>query len=303
MAYLERNESQTRRVVQSSMTSTTTRTSSVRRASSERSEVKMEIKGPAFEQQEITMFTRHGFTPSTESRQWQSSGNTRINYSSFDQQSLVFDTSSGGRALAEGRSVAEHRTKSPDRSNEPHSPPVEVVLKEKSQFKIPEWMEEKKSPEEKRKSSYTSQINLLLKYPTNYSPKRNSPDPKKVQHERPIHPEVTTREKAAIPILSLDDFNKEDEDDDDGDDDDEFEEVIVVMDVQRRPIWRKGLEKPKPQAVKAGVPVEDLLQVPTPKVKRETVPDKLSIDERIEYVERPPLVHEALDLAGILDNL
>lgn len=296
MSSIERQESQSRRVVQSSMVSTATRTTSVRRVTSESSEVKMETKRSSFPAQEVTLFTRHGFDSSTEFRRWKSSSSNSIEFNSFDQRSLLFNTSGGNRRLNEARDVTEHGSKSPDRDREP---PLKAVVKEKSEIQTPDWMEEKESPELKRKIYDTATIDLLLKYPLDNSPKANILDLRKTKYESPIRPEVAKREKAAIPILSLDDFDKQDEDDED----DEFE-VIVVLDVQRRPTWRKGLERPKPQPVKVGARVEDLLQLPgKPKVKPESDLDMSAVDERIEYVERPLVAHEGLDLTGILDNL
>ena len=301
MAHTERQESQSRRVVRTSMVSTTTRTTSLRRVSSERREVKMEIKGSPFPAQEVNLFTRHVFDSSTESMRWQSGSNNSIDFNSFDRRSLPFNTSGVGRTQTEARGMTENGSKSSSRDYEP---PMEAVVKEKSDIQTPEWMEEKQSPEPKRKIYDTALIDLLLKYPLDNSPNASILDPKKTKYESRIRPEVAKREKAAIPILSLDDFDKKDDNDDD-DDYDEFEEVIVVMDVQRKPIWRKGLEKPKPQPFKVGTRVEDLLQLPAamPKVKSYNDTDKSSVDEKIESVERPPVVHEGLDLEGILENL
>lgn len=297
MSHKERQESQSRRVVQSSLVSTTTRTTSMRRVTGESSQVKMETKSSSFPAQEVPLFTRHGFDSSTEFRRWHSSSSNSIDFNSFDQRSLPFNTSGGGKTLTEARDVTEHSSKFPNRDREP---PLKAVVKEKSEIQTPEWMEEKESPEPKRKIYDAATIDLLLKYPLDDSPKANISDPQKTKYESRIYPKVAKREKAAIPILSLDDFDKQDEDDED----DEFEEVIVVLDVQRRPTWRKGLERPKPQPVKVGARVEDLLQLPgKPKVKPERDLDMSAVDERIEYVDRPLVALKGLDLTGILENL
>lgn len=243
------------------------------------------------------MFSKQENASMSESSQSRGGSNRSIGSSSANQRSIVTETIGGGKALTEGRRALEHPTTFPDHGDDTESP-VMVVQKDKSQVEMPEWMEERKSPETRRRSREILDISYLLKYPKS-GRKKDRPDPRRVQYESTIRPEVAKRDKAVISMLSL-------EDSDDEDDDDEFEEVIIVMDVQRRPIWRRGLERARPEPQKVGVPIEDLLKdlkPPTPKVKRESTPDGHSIDEKIESVERPPAVHEAMDLAGILENL
>ena len=296
MAYQGRYENQSKRIVQSSMTTTTTKTTSFRsqRSSLERSEVKMEIKGPTFGSHDIKMVSREEHSSMTESRQWKSGTSRGIgNYSSFNQQSLVSDMIGGGKAITEGRRGVGHSTTSHGHGDES---PVVVVQKERPQFETPEWMEERLTPETKRRNPEVLDINIFLKYPSGYSPKRNAPDPRKMQHESTIRPEIAKRDQS-VPVLRPEDFE------DDDDDDDEFEEVFIIVDVQRKPLWRKGLEKPKPQPQKIGKPIQDLLELSPRRVKRESPPDKLATDEKIESLQRTPVVYEGRDLASILQEL
>ncbi|KAL9981163.1 hypothetical protein ACROYT_G009831 [Oculina patagonica] len=252
MAYQDRYGSQSRRIVHSSMTSTTTKTTSIRsqRSSLERSEVKMEMNGSRFGSHDIKMFSRQEHSSMTESKQWNSSSNRGINYSSFNQRSLISDMIGGGKALTGGRSGVEHSTTS---LGHPDESPVEVVQKERPQVETPEWLEERSSPETKRRNPEVLDIDIFLSYPRGHSPKRNqAPDPRKVQYESAIRPEVAKRDQS-VPMLRPEDFEDED------DDDDEFEEVFIVVNVQKSPLWRKGLEKPKPEPPKIGKPIHDLL--------------------------------------------
>lgn len=171
-------------------------------------------------------------------------------------------------------------------------------------------MEERSSLETKRRNPEVSDINNLLKYPNSYVPEMASPDPMKVQYmyEGTIRPEVAKRDNS-VPVLQ--DFEVDDEDDED-EEYDEFEEVIVIVDVQRKPVWHRGLELPKAETQKVGIPIQDLLQLPTRRVKRESALDKLSIDsnnnditiidEKIEFVQRPAVVQEAQNLASIFQG-
>jgi len=151
-----------------------------------------------------------------------------------------------------------------------------------------------------------------LKYSNCYVPKLVSPDPRKVQYESTIRPEIAKRDNS-VPLLQ--DFEDDDEDDEDDEEEeyDEFEEVIVIVDVRRKPVWHRGLELPKAEQQKVGVPIQDLLQLPTRRVKRESAQDKLSIDnnsnditiidEKIESVQRHAVVQEAQALASIFQGL
>ena len=183
----------------------------------------------------------------------------------------------------------EERITKPFRGGDEH--PIVLVRKERSQIDVPEWMEERKSPNAKRRGIEISNINAFLRYPSDYfSLRRRTPEADRV-NESKIRPEVAKRDKTEIPMILDDDEEEEEESDEEYD---EFEEEIVIVDVRRKPIWRKGLEIPKPQPQKAGVPIEDLLEIPTLKAaKQESAPDKL-IDEKIDSMERPPVVYAEL---------
>ena len=191
------------------------------------------------------------------------------------------------------------------------SVPVLPVQREKPAFVTPEWMEERPSPKTRSRNPDVSDISNLLKYSNCYVPKMVLPDPMKVQYESTIRPKVAKRDNS-VPVLQ--DFEVDDEDDED-EEYDEFEEVIVIVDVQRNPVWHRGLELPKAETQRVGVPIQDLLQLPTRSVKRESSLDKLSIDsnsndititiidEKIEFVQRPVVVQEAQNLASIFQGV
>ena len=248
----------------------------------------MNMEGSSYGSHDTREFSRQDHASMTESRSWHSVNNRGINYNSHNQPTLATEMIGGGKAMR----AMGHPTMSADSDDESS---VVVVQKEKPTFVTPDWMEERPSPETKRRNPDVLDINILLKYPSGYVPKRNTPDPRKVQYESTIRPEVANRDNST-PVLRVEDFE-------DDDDDDEFEEVIVVVDVQRKPLWRKGLAKPKPERPKFGVPIHNLLQLPTRRVKREPAPDNLFTDEKVESVQRPPLNYEAMDLEGILKNL
>lgn len=334
---------------------TSTETTPVRK----KSVAKVELKVPPFGLYEITMFCPQDYASVGESRQWHGGSN---NYNSFNHQSVVSERNRGGNRHRGGESS------------------VPVVQKEKPEFVTPEWMEEQSSPETKRRNPEDLEMNVLLKYPNSYVPKRKAPDPSKVRYESAIRPEVAKRDKSVpvlpvqkdkpafvtpewmevragspetkcrnpevsdidillnyansyIPVPKMDapdprkvryestirpevakrnnsvpvlqDF----EDDDDEDEYEEFEEEIVIVDIRRKPAWHRGLDLPRSEPQKVGLPIEDLLQLPTQKVKRESAQDKLSIDnnsndiniidEKIESVQRLAVVQEAHDWASI----
>ena len=289
MSYLlDRYESQ-RRLPQTK--TTTTKTTSFQSQRSEPREVKMEMEGSSYRSHDMQAFSRQDHASMTESRQWYSGTNRGIYYSSFKQPSLESKMIGGDRAMTEDWRVMGHPTMSADRDEESS---VVVVQREKPAFVTPEWMEERPSPETRRRNLEVLDINILLKYPSSYAPKRNAPDPRKLQYESTIRPEVAKRDNSA-PVLRDEDFEE--------DDDDEFEEEIIVVDVQRKPLWRKGLAKPKPERPKVGVPIHHLLQLPARRVKQESVPDRFFIDEKVESVQRPPMNYEAVDLKSILEKL
>ena len=289
MAYRERYKNQSTQIEINIGKETSTKRTPVRK----KSEAKMELKGPPFGLYEITMFSPQGQASMTEPRQWHSGTHGGIN--SFYHQSVFSERISGGNGHHGGESS------------------VLVIQKEKPALVTPEWMEERPSAETKRQNPEDLDIDVLLKYPNSYVPKRNAPDPSKVQYESTIRPEVAKRDNP-VPVLQ-DQFEDDDYQDDENNEDDEydeFEEVIVIVDVQRKPVWHRGLELPRSEPQKVGVPIQDLLQLPTRRVKTESVQEKLYIDnncnditiidEKIESVQRPAVVQEVQALASIFQG-
>lgn len=288
--------------------------------------INFEVKGEAFPKHDVKTVENKGYTTTitTGSPGGKTEGNS---YSSVYKRTVVTKTIGG----PENRSVVEHSTTSSRGEGEQ---PIWVVKKEKSKFDVPEWMEESKSPEEKRKNPELSDISVQLKYPGGYKSQMKEPDEK--ANESKIRPAVATREKPDISILSLEKIARENEkkkdeikgsektevqstppladkeaDDDDEDEEeedeeedeeeyDEFEEEIVVMEVTRKARFPKALETPKPEPEKVGVPIEDLLEIPTLQVQQESAPvDELFFEEKIEAVERQPQVFsEAPDFSS-----
>ena len=224
----------------------------------------------------------------------------------FQSYSSVYERSDATKFIGRGnnRRFLEPVTKSSDRSDEL---PIVPVMKKKNQFDVPEWMVEQKSPGTERRDVDISDINAFLKYPSNYFPRRKELGDK--VKESKIYSEVAKREKQDIPMLPAEEDDEEESDEEETDDEgseeesDEFEEEIVVMNVRRNPLWRKGLQIPKPEPEKVGIPVEDLLEIPTLEAKQESAPDELLIDEKIEFVERPPVVHAEVADFCILEKL
>lgn len=239
-------------------------------------------------------------------------------YSSVYKRTVVTKTIGGG----DNQSVVEHSTTSFGRDD---GHPIVVVKKDGRQIEVPDWMEERNSPATQRKQVENSDISIHLKYPGDYAAEKKQREEK--ANERVIRPEVAKRDKPDISILSLEDAVKErekekeevrsaptqpalagdegddededeDEDDEDDEDDeeyDEFEEEIVVMEVNRKLAFPKGLEIPKPESKKEGAPIEDLLDVPTLQMEQESSPvDELLLEEKIKPVERPPVAYSEL---------
>lgn len=271
------------------VTSTTTTSSGIESDRGNRSLVEMTTKqAPGFPRHDVKMFARDEFST-------MSSGpfsNGRNSYGSVYERSFTTTTIGGG---GESRRFIEHITKPSGRGDE-H--PIVLVRKERSQIDVPEWMEERKSPNAERRGVDISSLKAFLKYPSDYSLRKRKPEADRV-NESKIRPEVAKLDKTEIPMILDDDDEEEEESDEEYD---EFEEEIVIVDIRRKPIWRKGLEIPKPQPQKAGVPIEDLLEIPTLKAKQESAPDKL-IDEKIDSTERPPVVYAELPDFGVLENL
>lgn len=273
------------------------------------SQVKVEIKGQPFQKHDINMFGSRGYTTITTD----SSGGNNHGNNTVYQRSVVTKTIGGGGG---GTKVVEHSTKTSGHGGE-H--PIVVVKKEKSQINMPEWMDEKSSPGTTRRNPEPLDISAHLKYPSGYAPKKKEPESR--ANESKIHAEVAKRDKPVISMLSLEDIvnqkkkevkkpdkteekpaapqpspaDEEDEDEDEEEEDgeyDEFEEEIVVMDVRRKARFPKGLEIPKPEAEKGpGIPIEDLLDLPTIEAGQESAPGENLIDEKIESEERQPTVY------------
>ena len=234
---------------------------------------------------------------------------------------LEFKRTSISRLIGgdENRSADERSTTTSGRDGE-H--PIVIVKKDRPQIDTPEWMEERKSPGAQRRILENSDISVHLKYPRDNALEKNEPEEK--ANESTIQPDVAKRDKPDISILDLeeavkekekdqqpastveDEEEEEDDDDDDDDDDDEeeeegeydeFEEEFVVMEVSRNPRFPKGLEIPEPEPEKVGIPIEDLLEIPTLQVEQNSAPDDgLSVEEKIESEERNRVVFSELPI-------
>lgn len=235
-------------------------------------------------------------------------------YSSVYKKSVVTKRMDGD----ENRSEFERSTTTSDDKNRI------VVVKTDRKIDMPDWMEESKSPGTTRQNLDSSDISIHLKYPTkdvtdknesgekaNESKiqaelaKRDRPDisiddlEDLLQQKEKEKPEVKRKEKEmkpAPPESTPDDDEDENEDDEDDEDEDgeydEFEEEIVIIEVNRKYRFPKGMEAPKPVPKKAGIPIEDLLEIPTMQIQQESTPDDkpLMEEEDIESTERPPIV-------------
>ena len=164
----------------------------------------------------------------------------------------------GRRSIGQSRKCSDHVSEQP----------IMIVTRgRRSRIEVPEWMEERKCPETEYQPSDISDIDDLLKYPADYSPREKEIDDN-VEEDR-IHPEFTKRNKQLVPVIS--DKNGVSESDEDSS---EFEEEIVVVEVQRKPSWNKKLESPRqvevPEWIKerksSGTecqPIDGLLKYPT----------------------------------------
>ena len=272
------------------------------------SHVNVDIKGQPFQTHNINMFERKGHTTITTGT---SAGDNPAATDTVYQRSVITKTIGGGDG---GTTIVERSTKTSSHGGED---PIMIVKKEKSQINVPEWMVEQSSPEAKDKTAEMSDINIHLKYSSDYNPKKKDLEPS--VNESRIQSEVAKRDKPDISMLTLGDVVKEmekgdeeetkkteekpappqvaaeeaeddDEDDDDDDDSevDEFEEEIVVMEVRRKPRYHKALEIPAPVKEKVGIPIEDLLELPTMEGAQESVPDKTLIEEKVVAVKLEP---------------
>ena len=227
----------------------------------------------------------------------------------------------------ENRSELQRSTTSSDDENQI------VVVKTDRKIDMPDWMEESKSPGTKRQNLDSSDISIHLKYPTKDVTDKKEPGEKakesKIQaelakrdrpdisidddlkdllkHKENEKPEVKRTEKEMKPASpeptpddDEDDENEDDEDEDDEDEEgeyDEFEEEIVIIEVNRKYRFPKGMEAPKPVPEKVGIPIEDLLEIPIMQIQQESTPDDkhLMEEEDIESTERPPIVFSEPD--------
>lgn len=227
----------------------------------------------------------------------------------------------------ENRSELQRSTTSSDDKNQI------VVVKTDRKIDMPDWMEESKSPGTKRQNLDSSDISIHLKYPTKDVTDKKEPGEKakesKIQaelakrdrpdisidddlkdllkHKENEKPEVKRTEKEMKPAPpeptpddDEDDENEDDEDEDDEDEEgeyDEFEEEIVIIEVNRKYRFPKGMEAPKPVPEKVGIPIEDLLEIPIMQIQQESTPDDkhLMEEEDIESTERPPIVFSEPD--------
>ena len=229
----------------------------------------------------------------------------------------------------ENRSELQRSTTSSDDENQI------VVVKTDRKIDMPDWMEESKSPGTKGQNLDSSDISIHLKYPTKDVTDKKEPGEKakesKIQaelakrdrpdisidddlkdllkHKENEKPEVKRTEKEMKPAPpeptpddDEDDENEDDEDEDEDDEDeegeyDEFEEEIVIIEVNRKYRFPKGMEAPKPVPEKVGIPIEDLLEIPIMQIQQESTPDDkhLMEEEDIESTERPPIVFSEPD--------
>lgn len=272
------------------------------------SKMNLDIRGQQFGNQDIKFTTRGHTTISTGS----TGGDNHGNSTSYHRS--VFTKTIGGGG---GTTVVEHSTKSFGRGDD-H--PITAVTKE-SRIHVPEWMEEKPSAETTPQNHGTSDISVHLNYPRDFTPKK---EPEPVANESRIHAQVAKREKPAIDILSLGDVVKEkerekkeekppspqpppteaeeeaeEESEEDDEEYDEFEEEIVVLEVQRKPRYHKGLEIPKKQPERNVIHVEDLLTVPVLEKLQESAPMNFIEEEKVEAVERPPVNECPVDFSKL----
>ncbi|XP_068677847.1 protein starmaker-like isoform X2 [Montipora foliosa] len=241
-----------------------------------------------------------GKSPGTKSQD-----NDGDKYSSVYKSTVVTKTTGGG----ENGSVVERFTTSSDDKD-----PIMVVKRDR-QINMPDWMEEGKSPGTKSQDVSNSNIRIFLKYPGNDAKDKRKQD--EIANESKILPEVAKQDKPDIFLLDLENVVKEiekeksevkkmdqevkpvapeptsgsdDEDESEDEDEegeyDEFEEELVIIEVNRKYRYPKGLEVPKSEPEKVGIPIEDLLNVPTMQLEQESAPDeKLVIEEKIVPVE------------------
>ena len=265
------------------VTSSTTTTSSGRK----RSLVEIEPRGEPFPRHDVKLVPKENY--SIMSSESFCSFDINNNYDSVYERSVTTKTTEG----SENRRFIEF-TKSSGHVDEQ---PIVVIIKNRTQVDAPEWMEKRQYSAIERREILNPEH--FLKYPKDYSTKKKETED--IANESKIRPDDAKRDKQVIPVLP-DEEDDEDDEEESVEEYDEFEEEIVVVNVTRKPTWRKGLEIPKPQPEKDGIPIEDLLEIPTLEDKRESVLDELLIDEEIESVERPPVVFAELLDFSILDN-
>ena len=164
------------------------------------SHVKVDIKGQPFQTHNINMFEKRGHTTITTGT---SAGDNPAGTKTVYQRSVITKTIGGGDG---GTTIVERSTKTSSHGGED---PIMVVKKQKSEINVPEWMVEQSSPEAKDKTAEMSDINIHLKYSSDYNPKKKDLEPS--VNESRIHPEVAKRDKPVISMLTLGDVVKEKE--------------------------------------------------------------------------------------------
>lgn len=234
---------------------------------------------------ESSVFSRNGvksynvklFTITKMSSESFSYISTNNHHSTFHEFKVLSEVTGGD---GENRRFIEHFTKSSGAKVEQQ---IVVVMREKPE-EVTQQMQELESSTKELDNADIFSISDLLKYPSDYAPKTKVSKTK--VKEGDIQLEKNKFNKMELTVSA-----EEDEEEESDDEYDEFEEEIVIVDVRRKPFWRKGLEIPKPPPEKVGIPIEDLLEIPTLNTTQESCPDEFLIDEKVDYVENPPVLN------------
>lgn len=203
---------------------------------------------------------------------------TNNHYSTFHEFTVLSEITGGD---GENRRFIEHFTKS---FGVRVKQQIVIVMREKPEEEVTQQMQELESSTKELNNANVLSISDLLKYPSDYAPKRKVSKTK--VREGDIQLEKSKFNKMDVTVSV-----EEDEEEESDEEYDEFEEEIVIVDVRRKPLWRKGLEIPKPPPEKVGVPIEDLLEILTLNKTQESCPDELLINEKVDYVENPPVLN------------
>ena len=226
------------------VTSSTITTSSGRK----RSLVEIVPKGEPFPNYDVKLVPGER---KNSTKLYELNNNDSNNNQSFLDEQPTKTVEEGRRSIGQSRKCSDHVSEQP----------IMIVTRgRRSRIEVPEWMEERKCPETEYQPSDISDIDDLLKYPADYSPREKEIDDS-VEEGR-IYPEFTKRDKQLVPVI-LDENGVNESDEDSS----EFEEEIVVVEVQRKPSWNKKLESPRqvevPEWIKERKPVDGLLKYPT----------------------------------------